>query len=56
MTLNFIANQLYAIQERRQTEIIVVDWGSSQPLHDAIVLNDAAKHIVRFIEVHDQCS
>ena len=34
-----------------QTEIIVVDWGSSQPLHDAIVLNDAAKHIVRFIEV-----
>lgn len=51
VTLNFIANQLYAIQEQHQTEIIVVDWASSQPLHEAIVLNDAAKHIVRFIEV-----
>jgi glycosyltransferase involved in cell wall biosynthesis len=51
LTLNFIADQLRTIQRLQQTEIIVVDWGSTQPLHEVITLTDTAKQIVRYIEV-----
>jgi GT2 family glycosyltransferase len=50
-TLNFIADQLLAIHRLQDTEIIVVDWASSQPLHEVITLTAAASQIVRYIEV-----
>ncbi len=51
ITLNFVANQLRTVQQLQNAEIIVVDWGSSQPLHEVITLTDVAKQIVRYIEV-----
>jgi len=51
ITLNFIADQLHALQQLQNVEILVVDWGSSHPLHEAITLTDSAKQIVRYVEV-----
>ncbi len=50
-TLNFIADQLAELRQLENVEIIVVDWASSQPLHEVITLTDAANQIVRFVEV-----
>jgi glycosyltransferase involved in cell wall biosynthesis len=50
-TLNYIASQLEIIHRLSDTEIIIVDWGSSSPLRKTIHVNASAEQIIRYIEV-----
>ena len=50
-TVNYIANQLQAVDCLHQVEIIIVDWGSATPLRSVVRMSKAAEQIIRYIEV-----
>jgi len=50
-TLNHAARQAAALGRLEQVEIVVADWGSRQPLRDAVRLSEQAARIVRFVTV-----
>lgn len=50
-TVNYLAGELARLNRLKAVEILVVDWGSEVPLHQAIRLNTPALSITRFIMV-----
>lgn len=53
-TLNYLARQLAALGRLDQAEVIVTDWGSREPLRDAIPLTAQARSLVRFLTIPEQ--
>lgn len=50
-TLNHVARQAAELGRLSAIEVIVADWGSDEPLRDAVRLSDDAAQIVRFLTV-----
>jgi hypothetical protein len=50
-TLNYTAAQVADIERLKEVEIIVADWGSAEPLRDAIKLSPQAAQIVRYLNI-----
>ena len=50
-TLNHVARQAADLGRLDDVEVIVADWGSEQPLRDAVRLSEEAARIVRFLTV-----
>ena len=49
--LNCLADTAIACGVLERVEAVVTDWGSSQPLGEAVCLSPEACRIVRFVEV-----
>jgi len=49
--LNFLAQNLKAIDRIKDVEVLVVDWNSDVPLHTVLPLSNDARELVRFIVV-----
>jgi hypothetical protein len=49
--LNFLTKGLAEIGRTHETEIIVCDWGSETPLHEALELHPAAREQVKYLAV-----
>lgn len=50
-TLNHVARQAAEMGRLTDLEVVVADWGSEEPLRDAVRLSDEAAVIVRFLTV-----
>lgn len=49
--LNYLADNLVALNRLAEVEVLVTDWGSDIPLHTSLNLSPAAKRIVHFLIV-----
>ena len=48
-TINYVAEQVEALQRTDDVEILVADWGSEVPLHDVVALGSAAERLTSFL-------
>lgn len=48
-TLNYLAGNLLKLDRLDETEVVICDWGSEEPLHTALCLDRAARKISRFV-------
>jgi hypothetical protein len=49
--INFLADSLSAINALSEVELVVCDWGSETPLHNALALSPTGRAISRFVIV-----
>jgi hypothetical protein len=50
-TLNFIAAEVAALGAEASVEVVVADWGSDQPLSEAVALDPIAARITSFLTI-----
>jgi hypothetical protein len=50
-SINFVCQQIYALNKQHCVEIVVTDWGSVKPIAEVIALDEKAASITRFIQV-----
>jgi len=50
-SLNRFAESIAALGLEEEVELLIVDWGSREPLRDVILLSDTARSLVKFLQV-----
>src|SRR5678815_3946930 len=49
-SLNRFAESIAALGLEEEVELLIVDWGSREPLRDVILLSDTARSLVKFLQ------
>ncbi len=50
-SINYVADQVFALKREREVEIVVADWGSQVPIAEVILLTEKAVSLTRFVHV-----
>lgn len=50
-SINYVSQKVHVLNRQHQVEIVVADWGSTEPIAEVIQLSKQAAAITRFIEV-----